>query len=238
MSHASRQVAQAGQEDRPRGEQTNGSAGCRALRPPPAALCGRPSRARPVRAAYNLGNLLRRLVLPPEMARRSLTTLREKLVKIGARLSRRARGLILQMADVAICETCPGRSSAVPGACRRCRLEAPGVLPPSLGNLGDSPAQRCARVCCLPCGQLQALQSAMRVHPARRGFATWKEGACGSDGELARHVGGGWAHGPRRPIGHGWSAARAQQLWAFAGSPRRVAGDRSMPRWPVGGVGR
>ncbi len=37
---------------------------------------------------YNLGNFLRRLVLPPEMARWSLTTLREKLVKIGARLTR------------------------------------------------------------------------------------------------------------------------------------------------------
>ncbi len=52
--------------------------------------------------AYNLGNFLRRLVLPPEMARWSLTTLREKLVKIGARLTRHARQLILQMAEVAI----------------------------------------------------------------------------------------------------------------------------------------
>jgi len=52
--------------------------------------------------AYNLGNFLRRLVLPPEMARWSLTTLREKLVKIGARLVRHARRLILQMAEVAI----------------------------------------------------------------------------------------------------------------------------------------
>ena len=47
--------------------------------------------------AYNLGNFLRRLVLPPEMARWSLTTLREKLVKIGARLTRHARRLVLQM---------------------------------------------------------------------------------------------------------------------------------------------
>jgi hypothetical protein len=52
--------------------------------------------------AYNLGNFLRRLVLPPEMARRSLTTLRERLVKIGARLTRHARRLVLQMAEVAI----------------------------------------------------------------------------------------------------------------------------------------
>ena len=52
--------------------------------------------------AYNLGNFLRRLVLPPEMARWSLTTLREKLVKIGARLTRHARRLTVQMAEVAI----------------------------------------------------------------------------------------------------------------------------------------
>jgi len=52
--------------------------------------------------AYNLGNFLRRLVLPPEMARWSLTTLREKLVKIGARLTRHARRLVLQLAEVTV----------------------------------------------------------------------------------------------------------------------------------------
>ena len=52
--------------------------------------------------AYNLGSFLRRLVLPPERARWSLTTLREKRVKIGARPPRHARRLILQMAEVAI----------------------------------------------------------------------------------------------------------------------------------------
>ena len=52
--------------------------------------------------AYNLGNFLRRLVLPPEMARWSLTTLREKLVKIGARLTLHARRLVLQRAEVAV----------------------------------------------------------------------------------------------------------------------------------------
>ena len=52
--------------------------------------------------AYNLGNFLRRLVLPPEMAHWCLTTLREKLVKIGARLTRHARQVVLQMAEVAV----------------------------------------------------------------------------------------------------------------------------------------
>ena len=44
----------------------------------------------------------RRLVLPPELARWSLTTRREKLVKSGARLVQHARLLVLQMAEVAI----------------------------------------------------------------------------------------------------------------------------------------
>ena len=52
--------------------------------------------------AYNLGNFLRRLVLPKDMARWSLTSLRERLVKIGARLTRHARQLILQMAEVTL----------------------------------------------------------------------------------------------------------------------------------------
>ena len=52
--------------------------------------------------AYNLANFLRRLALPPEMAHWSLTTLRERLVKIGAKLVRHARQLIFQMAEVAV----------------------------------------------------------------------------------------------------------------------------------------
>ena len=41
-------------------------------------------------------------MLPEEMAQWSLTTRREKLVKIGARLTRHARRLVLQTAEVAI----------------------------------------------------------------------------------------------------------------------------------------
>ena len=47
--------------------------------------------------AYNLGDFLWRLVLPKEMARWSLTSLRERLVKMGATLTRHARRLVLQM---------------------------------------------------------------------------------------------------------------------------------------------
>jgi regulation of enolase protein 1 (concanavalin A-like superfamily) len=45
-----------------------------------------------------LANFLRSLVLPNEVAQWSLTTLREKLVKIGARIVRHGRYVIFQLA--------------------------------------------------------------------------------------------------------------------------------------------
>ncbi len=55
--------------------------------------------------AYNLANFLRSLVLPNDVARWSLTTLREKLVKIGARIVRHGRYSIFQLAEVAVPRT-------------------------------------------------------------------------------------------------------------------------------------
>ena len=52
--------------------------------------------------AYNLANFLRRLVLPVRVKHWSLTTLREKLIKTGARIVRHARYVIFQMAEVAV----------------------------------------------------------------------------------------------------------------------------------------
>ena len=52
--------------------------------------------------AYNLGNFLRRLALPRSVKHWSLTTLREKLVKIGAKVVTHARYVTFQMAEVAI----------------------------------------------------------------------------------------------------------------------------------------
>jgi hypothetical protein len=52
--------------------------------------------------AYNLGNFLRRLALPNSVKHWSLTTLREKLIKIGAKVVTHARYVIFQMAEVAI----------------------------------------------------------------------------------------------------------------------------------------
>jgi Transposase DDE domain group 1 len=52
--------------------------------------------------AYNLGNFMRTLALPETIEQWSLTTLREKLVKIGARIVRHGRYVTFQMAEVAI----------------------------------------------------------------------------------------------------------------------------------------
>ena len=51
--------------------------------------------------AYNLGNFLRRLALPRSVRHWWLTTLREKLIKIGAKVVTHARYVIFQMAEVA-----------------------------------------------------------------------------------------------------------------------------------------
>jgi hypothetical protein len=52
--------------------------------------------------AYNLGNFLRSLALPDRVAHWSLATLREKLVKTGARIVRHGRYLVFQLAEVAV----------------------------------------------------------------------------------------------------------------------------------------
>ena len=52
--------------------------------------------------AYNLANFLRTLALPGEVERWSLTTLREKVVKIGAKVVAHGRYLVFQMAEVAV----------------------------------------------------------------------------------------------------------------------------------------
>jgi len=52
--------------------------------------------------AYNLGNFLRTLALPKEVEHWSLTTLREKLVKIGAKVVKHGRYVTFQLAEVAV----------------------------------------------------------------------------------------------------------------------------------------
>jgi hypothetical protein len=52
--------------------------------------------------AYNLANFMRTLALPEAIKQWSLTSLREKLVKIGAKVVRHGRYVIFQMAEVAV----------------------------------------------------------------------------------------------------------------------------------------
>ena len=52
--------------------------------------------------AYNLGNFLRRVALPPSVGHWTLTTLRDRLIKIGGKMVRHARYVTFQLAEVAI----------------------------------------------------------------------------------------------------------------------------------------
>ena len=51
---------------------------------------------------YNLANYLRHLVLPKPIKGWTLTTLREKLIKIGAKVVRHAKYVLFQLAEVAV----------------------------------------------------------------------------------------------------------------------------------------
>jgi hypothetical protein len=52
--------------------------------------------------AYILGNFMRTLALPDAVEQWSLTSLREKLIKIGAKIVRHGRYVAFQMAEVAV----------------------------------------------------------------------------------------------------------------------------------------
>jgi hypothetical protein len=52
--------------------------------------------------AYNLGNFMRTLAVPKTAQPRSLTSLREKLIKIGAKVVSHGRYVTLQLAEVSV----------------------------------------------------------------------------------------------------------------------------------------
>ena len=70
--------------------------------------------------AYNLANFMRTPALPRAMEHWSLTTLREKLVKIGAKMIRHGRYVTFQMVAVAVSRRMFGQILA-----RIARLRAP-----------------------------------------------------------------------------------------------------------------
>jgi len=61
--------------------------------------------------AYNMGNFLRQAVLPHSVRHWSLTTLREKLIKIGAKLVRHSRQVIFQITALRFRKSCSNPSS-------------------------------------------------------------------------------------------------------------------------------
>jgi len=52
--------------------------------------------------AYNIGNFMRTLAMPKAVETWSLTSLREKLIKIGAKVVSHGRYVIFQLAEVAV----------------------------------------------------------------------------------------------------------------------------------------
>jgi hypothetical protein len=60
------------------------------------------ARLQPFALAYNLANFLRQLVLPRPVQTWTLMTLREKLIKIGAKVVHHAKAVTFRMAEVAV----------------------------------------------------------------------------------------------------------------------------------------
>ena len=52
--------------------------------------------------AYNLGNFMRTLAMPKTVKTWSMTSLREKLIKIGAKVVSHSRYVTFQLAEVAV----------------------------------------------------------------------------------------------------------------------------------------
>ena len=52
--------------------------------------------------AYNLANFLRRLAVPKSVSHWTLTTLREKLIKTGAKVTRHSTYVTFQLAEAAV----------------------------------------------------------------------------------------------------------------------------------------
>lgn len=69
--------------------------------------------------AYNLGNFFRHSALPLPMKHWTMTTLREKVIKIGAKVVNHARYVIFQMAEVAVSQK---MFAAILGRISRLRL--------------------------------------------------------------------------------------------------------------------
>jgi hypothetical protein len=117
--------------------------------------------------AYNLGNFLRRLALPPRVQHWTLTTLRNKLIKIGAKVVHHARRVVFQMAEVAIPRTL---FAAILRRIERLRLLAPAPPMTSTGvknlEFDTEQGQRSAHVAPKP--PLMRARTPQTRHAARQ----------------------------------------------------------------------
>jgi hypothetical protein len=86
--------------------------------------------------AYNLGNFLRTLATPEPIKDWSLSSLREKLIKIGAKVISHSRTVAFQMAEVSGVIGAAG----VPGICgfpEKSRKREPVKVPPTVHAFGN-----------------------------------------------------------------------------------------------------
>jgi hypothetical protein len=111
----------------------------------------------------DLGNFLRTLALPEAAEHWSLTTLREKLIKIGAKVVRHGRYITFQMAEVAI----PSQMAEV---------AIPRPLFAEILRLIDGLRQRLYRHDGAPSSSIQVARQDRRVLPRQRRALTARNG--------------------------------------------------------------
>ena len=95
--------------------------------------------------AYNLGNLWRRLVLPPRIKRWSLTSLQQRLVKTGGRLVKHARYYWLLLAEGHLTRRLFGDMRC--GGSRRCRCRQADARPSATKPFWAKKGHKCGTVC-------------------------------------------------------------------------------------------
>ena len=129
--------------------------------------------------AYNLGNFMRTLALPDAVEQWSLTSLREKFIKIGAKIVRHGRYVTFQMAELSFLVTCSPTSCAVStGSDRRQSRHERRHPVPSRHRRQD----RCARIAgnnAIPRHQRQQL---VLNHADRREDGRHSKATCTSSG--------------------------------------------------------
>ena len=92
--------------------------------------------------ADNLASFLRTLALPDALAQWSLTTLREKLIKIGARIVRHGGYVVFQLAEVAVQRPL---FAAILRRIDRLRGSPSPKAPPVGGSCRPRKVRRCAK---------------------------------------------------------------------------------------------